>query len=78
MNTGFDERTIQQVVVVLKAKVRAGALSLPLVVELADGHPDGWRKAATDYLIARHKGERYAPATLEEVNWEEEAGNGKG
>lgn len=78
MNTGFDERTIIQSVVLLKAKVRAGALPMPLAVELADGRFEGWRKAATDYLIARSKGERYAPATLEKVNWEEEAGNAKG
>jgi len=77
-NTGFDERTIAQATVVVKRMVQAKAIPVPLVLELAMGSDEGWKAAALEYLVARKEGRRYTPSTVEQPNWEEEAGNVKG
>ena len=77
-NTGFGEREIAQATVVVKRMVQTKAIPVPLVLELAQGNDEGWRAVAIEYLIARKDGRRYTPSTVEQPNWEEEAGNVKG
>ena len=50
IQVGHEESNIACTMVLLKAKVGAGVMKLPLVVELALGSDAGWRAAAIAHL----------------------------
>lgn len=50
IQVGHEEANIACTIVLLKAKVGAGVMQLPLVVELALGTDAGWRAAAIEHL----------------------------
>jgi succinyl-CoA synthetase beta subunit len=58
----FPEKTIAQVITVLRAQVRAGAREPSIGVQLAEGTTEeaaSWRRWAIDYLTAKAKGVKY-------------------
>jgi hypothetical protein len=52
IQVGYEEANIACTIVLLKAKVGAGMMKVPLVVELALGTEAGWRAAAIAHLDA--------------------------
>lgn len=62
-----DERTIAQVIVLLRGLVRVGKIDPPLRVALVVGssaEAAAWREEALDYLTAKAEGVQYLPSTV--------------
>lgn len=62
-----DERTIAQVITLLRGLVRVGKIDLPLKVALVVGssaEAAAWRSEAVDYLTAKAEGVQYLPSTV--------------
>lgn len=62
-----DERTIAQVITLLRGMVKYKKMDPPLSVALVVGssaEATAWRKEAMDYLTAKHMGVKYAPSMV--------------
>jgi hypothetical protein len=63
-----DERTIAQVITLLRGLVRIGKIDPPLGVAMVVGtsaEAAAWRREALDYLTARAEGLQYLPTTVD-------------